>query len=297
MTNFKFANDPLVSTETLMAKVATQSIEFAEPIPAVTPLRLAAARPGLQGMESLVSTEFWAVPPGASQRPAAGAKRPVNAAGGNVVDLREAATRVKAKNKKKVKKGKGKSKDKGGSATVEVGTSRGIDSMLRNSYRTQLAMIALAARKANIMISVNGFLLSLLTVSSSYIMTTEPLLLIPSGLFLTTCVIAIVFAVLAARPQSVSKAHSSTNDFRSDRADLLVFEQYAHLSKEDHMSVMFEMMHDKRRVYQSMVSHLYFLGKSADKRFNLLKVSYNTFILGLISSFVSLIVVGLTFYL
>ncbi len=277
-----------------MAKAAIQPIEYAQPGAAVAPLRLAASRPELKGMDSLVSTEFWAVPPVAVARPALIPKA------NNVVDLREAATRVKAKSKKKAKKGKEKgkdNKDKGNVATMEVGTSRGIDSMLRNSYRTQLAMIALAARKANIMISVNGFLLSLLTVSSSYIMTTEPLLLIPSGLFLTTCVIAIVFAVLAARPQSVARAHSTTSDFRADRADLLVFEQYAHLSKEDHMSVMFEMMHDKKRVYQSMVSHLYFLGKSADKRFSLLKVSYNSFIIGLISSFASLIVVAIALYL
>ncbi len=268
-----------------MANTATRPIDCSE---LVAPLRLVAPRPELKGMESLVSTEFWAVPPRAAARPAQ------VATSAHLPKLGDGEIRAKAKGKKRTKKGRGK--DKGNSA-VDVGTSRGIESMLRNSYRAQLAMIALAARKANIMISVNGFLLSLLTLSSSYILTTEPLLLIPSGLFLTTCVVAIVFAVLAARPQHVDKAKTNPSDFRSDRADLLVFEQFAHLSKADHMSVMLEMMTDKQRVYQSMVSHLYFLGKSANKRFALLKVSYNAFILGLIASFATLVVVAVAFYL
>ncbi len=261
-----------------MAQTAALPIDFVEPNPAPAPLRLATARPVLKGNDLVVSKELWAIPPKDDR-----AAEPLNG-----TKARKNRVRAKGKGKKNARKGK---------SSIGVGSHRGIESMLRNTYRTQLAMIALAARKSNIMISVNGFLLSLLTLSSSYILTTEPLLLIPSGVFLTTCVVAIIFAVLAARPQGVDKARTSPSDFRSDRADLLVFEQFAHLSKADHMSAMLEMMNDQQRVYQNMVSHIYFLGKSASKRFALLKVSYNAFILGLMASFATLVVVAVAFYL
>ena len=190
-----------------------------------------------------------------------------------------------------------KKKKVGKKRAFDVGTSRGVESMLRNAYRTQLAMIALAARKANIMISVNGFLLSLLTLGSAYILTVEPLLLIPSGMFLVTCVTAILFAVLAARPQKVDKSKTRLKDFRKSRANLLVFEHFSNLSADDHMSVMLEMMGDKERVYRSMVAHLHFLGRSANQRFETLKISYNAFLVGLIASSIALLVIVALFYL
>jgi hypothetical protein len=208
------------------------------------------------------------------------------------------AKRVKlATGSSKRAKRQGRKKSRKTKQTAGVGSQRGIESMLRNSYRAQLSMIALAARKANIMISVNGFLLSLLTLSSAYILTTEPLLLIPSTLFLCTCIMAIFFAVLAARPQKVDKSKTRPKDFRQDHADLLVFEHFAHLSKDDHMSVMLEMMQDQDRVYRCMVAHIHFLGKSAQKRFDLLQISYNSFLFGLILSSVALAVVALVFYI
>ena len=235
--------------------------------------------------------------------PAIGPKK-----GNNVRSIQEAKKKKKKKERDRVRarvqekekakeREKAKQKESRGKGTFDVGTSRGVESMLRNSYRTQLAMIALAARKANIMISVNGFLLSLLTLGSAYVLATEPLMLVPLGLFLLTCVTAILFAVLAARPQKVDRSQTNLSDFRNGRADLLVFEHFSNLSKDDHMSVMLEMMEDKERVYRSMVAHLHFLGRSANRRFKTLQISYTSFIVGLITSFVSLLVILVLFYL
>lgn len=168
------------------------------------------------------------------------------------------------------------------------GSARGIESMFRNSYRAQLSMIALAARKANILISVNGFLLSLLTFSSAYVITTQPILLIPSTLFLVTLLVSMLFAVLAARPQKVDTRWTRNEDFKSGRADILVFEQFSHLSKAEYLGAMKALMSDKERVYDAMAAHIYFLGRSANRRFNLLRVAYGAFIIGLIASAVAL---------
>lgn len=176
------------------------------------------------------------------------------------------------------------------SKAAKVGSARGIESMFRNSYRAQLDMIALAAMKANIMISLNGFLISMLLLSGSYLLASDTMLLIPFALFLTTGTTAIFFAVLAARPE-VNRDVRTLEDFRTDNAELLIFDQFSSLSSEDYCIAMQEMMQDNKRVYDSMISHIYSLGCMADKKFKRLSYSYTAFIVGLIISVLSLLLV------
>ena len=175
-----------------------------------------------------------------------------------------------------------------GAKPAQLGSSRGIESMFRNSYRAQLDMIALAATKANIMISLNGLLVSVLLVSGAYFLGSEPMLIIPLLSFLLTCTVAIVFAVLAARP-SVNRTDNSLEDFRTDRAHLLVFEQFAKLSKEDYLDAMLEMVRDNDRIYKNMIFHIHDLGLVADRKFSRLYVSYSAFMIGLVTSVVLLL--------
>ena len=58
------------------------------------------------------------------------------------------------------KKGK---KDKGGS----LGTSRGIETLFKTQYRVNMDLSALADTKSNIMISINGIIISIILASIS----------------------------------------------------------------------------------------------------------------------------------
>ncbi|MDA0207642.1 MAG: DUF5706 domain-containing protein [Acidobacteria bacterium] len=205
----------------------------------------------------------------------------------------ESETTARRQEKKLAKKAAGKVKK--AAVKEDVGTSRGIESMFRSSYRTQLSMIALAATKANIMISINGFLLSMLTVSSAYVLATEPTLLIPTATLVATAVLSITFAVLAARPQAHPKIGART-DFRGHNAELLIFEDFSQLTKGDYVEEMLELMLDQERVYTAMISQLHFLGQSADRRFKMLRLSYGAFLFGVLTSFVALICVAISVY-
>ena len=176
--------------------------------------------------------------------------------------------------------------------SAKIGSARGIESMFRNSYRTQLDMIALAATKANIMISLNGLLVSMLLLSGAYFLSSDPLLLLPVTLFLITCTTAIVFAVLAARPD-IDRTVRTLDDFRTDKAMLLLFDQFASLSSDDYVDAMREMMQNNDRIYANMTAHIYTLGCIADKKFTRLYISYNAFIIGLVISVFSLLIVML----
>ena len=175
-----------------------------------------------------------------------------------------------------------------------VGSERAIETMFRCAYRTQLDLTALAATKANIMISLNGFILSVLTLAGPFVLFSQPVLIVPLGVFLCTCLASIIFAVLAARPRNMQN-ESTPGDFRKGRANILAFEQFSRLNEAQHLKLMKGLLRDNDLIYESMTRQIYHLGISADHKFCYLAKSYNVFLIGL--SLTSLVLVGVGLYL
>ena len=166
--------------------------------------------------------------------------------------------------------------------------SRGIDTLLRNSYRAQLDMLALAATKANIMISLNGLLMSMLIISGTHLVSINGMYVIPIGIFLVTCAVATTFAVFAARPE-ISRNTFNFGDFMRDEARLLVFEEFSDLRESEYIDAMSTMLADPKRTYRSMLAHIYDLGTTADKKYKHLYYSYTAFMAGTILTVISLL--------
>ena len=189
------------------------------------------------------------------------------------------------------RRGKGKKKKN----KKALGRSRGIETMFRTAYRAQLDLTALAATKANIMISLNGLILSVLTLSGPFVLVAEPMFTAPIAVFLATCLTSIIFAVLAAQPR-FDKHKSRLEDFESDKANILVFEQFSSLDIEEHTQVMTDMLRNNKRIYKNMTRQLYKLGIDANRKFRLLKLSYSSFLVGLTVSTLMLLAVGMLFH-
>jgi len=188
----------------------------------------------------------------------------------------------------KKNKSKGESKSRKAESAKFKG-SRGIDTLLRNAYRAQLDMLALAATKANIMISLNGLLMSMLIISGTHLVSVNGLYIIPIAIFLSTCALATTFAVFAARPDISRKTHTY-NDFMRDDAHLLVFEEFSDLHENEYIDAMTDMLDKPQRVYKNMIAHIYELGVTADKKYRNLYYSYTVFMAGTIATVVALLV-------
>ena len=82
----------------------------------------------------------------------------------------------KAKKKKKDKKDKAKKKNQAADVPPSdlLGTNKGVETMFRNAVRSEMELLALAATKANIMISLNGFIVSALMISGAFIFSSSP---------------------------------------------------------------------------------------------------------------------------
>ena len=166
--------------------------------------------------------------------------------------------------------------------------SRGIDTLLRNGYRAQLDMLALAATKANIMISLNGLLMSMLIITSAQFISLNGMYIIPVSIFLVTCATATTFAVFAARPK-ISRKRFKYDDFATDKARLMVFEEFSDLPESEYIDAMADLLDSPQRTYRSMLSHIHDLGVTADRKYQYLYYSYTAFMTGSIITVVSLL--------
>ena len=132
------------------------------------------------------------------------------------------------KEEKKGKKGKSARQEK---LKKALGSNRGIETMLRSAYRVQMDLTGLADNKANMMISINGIIISIIIAAISPKLDSNPWLLIPSSLFLIGTLISIVFAILAARPR-VSSTKITLEDLRHSEGNILFFGNFAKTSIE-----------------------------------------------------------------
>ena len=188
------------------------------------------------------------------------------------------AVSISESNKDGGEKKKKKKKKKDGSV---LGTSRGIETMFRTSYRTNMDLSGLADAKANIMISINGIIISIILASISPKIDTNPWLLIPTAVLLLTCLASMALAVLAARPR-VSSQIISLEDVRRSNKNILFFGNFVSMEEEDFVLGMKELLQNTDSLYVNMIRDIYGLGTVLQKKFSLLRRSYNIFMAGLI---------------
>ena len=219
----------------------------------------------------------------------------------------------KAKRKKdKAKKKKNKAEDL--NASDLLGTNKGVETMFRNAVRSEMELLALAATKANIMISLNGFIVSALMISGAFIFSSSPEFLIPASTFMITAAASIVFALLSASPERIGKMQAArtwlkdfvrgrsklrdlktrlssteTRFFGGSQPNILIHEDRVKLQKDQYWEMMQEIMGDRKQIYEKMSDHLYWLGLLADKQFKYINLSYAVFRWGLLASLAAFI--------
>ena len=184
--------------------------------------------------------------------------------------------------RKERKKQRKKEKKKDQKQDTSLGTTRGIETMFRSSYRVNMDLSALADTKSNIMISINGIIISILLASISPKIDTNDFLFWPTVVLLVGCLISMIYAVLAARPR-VNSTVISLEDVRANRANILFFGNFVHLSREEYVQGMTELLQNTDTLYQNMIRDIYGLGVVLQKKFRLLRVSYTVFMMALIA--------------
>lgn len=159
--------------------------------------------------------------------------------------------------------------------------ARGIETMFRTAYRNHINLSSIADSKANIMISVNAILMSIIVSFVSTRLQQDEWLVIPATCMLISSLIAIVFAILAARPKVTSEVFT-IEDVRRNRANILFFGNFVNMELGDFREGMHEIMQDWDRLYDTMINDVYSLGRVLKRKYHLLWLSYSVFMAGLI---------------
>lgn len=187
----------------------------------------------------------------------------------------------KAHNILKVKELIQKLESKGEKRQSEPRPSRGIETMFRSIYRNHIGLSAIADRKANMMISINTIIISVIMsfIGSGYTFArarymADMRFTIPLILLLLTSLVSVIFAILSARPNLREKEDS--------KESMLFFGTFARMEVDDFVSDMNRLMKAPQNLYNSMSVDIYNLGAVLKKKYMLLRVSYASFLVGLI---------------
>lgn len=163
---------------------------------------------------------------------------------------------------------------------------RGVETMFRTTSKNHLQLSAIADNKANIMISVNSIIVSIIITVLVRSLNQQIQFIFPTILLLVTNLATIVFAVLATRPK-VSDGYITEKEIQEKTSNLLYFGNFHRMELKDYESGMKKMMENSDFLYSTMIRDIYFLGKVLNKKYILLQRSYNVFMYGLIISAIS----------
>lgn len=178
--------------------------------------------------------------------------------------------------------------------TEKDGTTKGMQTMLRLTSSNHNALSEMADSKANILISVNAIIISLILSILLRKLQTDPYLTIPTILFLVVAVTTIVLAILATRPK-ISLGTFNQADILSKKTNLLFFGNFYKVDLETYERAMRTMMKDSDYLYRSMIKDIYFLGVVLGRKYKLLRLAYNIFMVGIIVSVIAFAIASLIY--
>ena len=171
-----------------------------------------------------------------------------------------------------------------------------VSAYFRSAYQTHIHLSGIADSKAQMLLSVNALLISVLisVLSYSNLAETRPMLLIPIMLFLLFGLSSLLFAVLSVRPR-VSRSPMDSSSDAERRGALLFFGHYTRLDVDRYVEEMTALCADGAELQRAMHRDLHALGTVLDHKFRTVAMAYNLFLAGAIGGVVSFLLVQFLF--
>lgn len=161
--------------------------------------------------------------------------------------------------------------------------NKGIQTMLRLTSDNHLELSNMADGKANILISVNSIIISVILTVLLRRLEVDTHLTIPTIIFLVFSLTTIVISILATRPK-VSGGNFSREDILKKETNLLFFGNFHKASLKEYEWGMREMMKDQDYLYGALINDIYHLGVVLGRKYRLIRLAYTIFMIGIIIS-------------
>ena len=116
---------------------------------------------------------------------------------------------------------------------------------------------------------------------------TDPHLIYAIVMMLGTNLISISYAIFATRPELV---HG-----RKEDGNLMFYGNFQDMTQEEYVESVVNLMDKGDELYKTIAKDTYYLGKTMNKKFKLLRRSFNTFLIGVTLSVAAFVVCHLLF--
>ncbi|TDU42998.1 HD domain-containing protein [Gelidibacter sediminis] len=200
----------------------------------------------------------------------------------NLADL------IKSNKKEKKRRQKEKMKAQLKAKAKDASPERAIQSFYRTSLRNHIKLSDIADTKANILLSVNAIIISLMlsTLFAKFDNPANQFLIVPTIILMLSSIISMILSIIATRP-NITSGEFTKEDVENRKVNLTFFGNFHKMKLEDFEWAINELLKDKDYVYSSLTKDLYFLGKVLDRKYRILRVTYTIFMTGMIVSVIA----------
>jgi len=172
-------------------------------------------------------------------------------------------------------------------AKIEPRPEKGVETLFRLLSKNQYTLNSMIDRKSNILISINALILSIVLGTVLDQLDRDPHLIYPAMLILFTNLASITYAVIATRPELKHGDRKSNN--------LMFYGNFHEMEEENYVKGLTDLMNQGDELYKTIARDTFHLGKTMDRKFKLLRKSFNVFLIGIILSVVAFMLCHLLF--
>lgn len=158
--------------------------------------------------------------------------------------------------------------------------SKGVETLFRTTMSNHIRLSEMADRKANLMISINTIVISV--ILSAYVREVDAPahLLIPSVILLVVCLTTIVVSLFATNP-TITPRKKRFSESSAPTVDLLFFGYYSQLTADEYRLNLRQLLSKEEDIYTSLIDNIYAQGQVLARKYRLLKFAYQFFMIGL----------------
>jgi hypothetical protein len=167
------------------------------------------------------------------------------------------------------------------------GGGRGRETLFRVTFRNQINLIQIADNKANMIISINSIIISVIIMLNGFGAIADSIdynkadIVVPATLIVLTCLTSVVYAIQAARPYLIRPKKGEVEK-QAKNASMLFFGTISKKTMDEYLDEMDDMLKSREMIYKNMTIDIYNQGKVLKRKYHLLSIAYLIFMYGFV---------------
>jgi Family of unknown function (DUF5706) len=170
---------------------------------------------------------------------------------------------------------------------------RSVDTMFKVTYQNHVELSQLADSKANILMSIDGLIVSIVIAVVTPRIGSLSWAFAPALVLAAGCVVSLAFAVVASRPR-LNRTPISVEQVRSNSCNILFFGQFARMPLPDFQESMNALIADQRLLHDHLIRQLYSMGQALEAKYRHLQIAYFAFLAGVCAATAALVALLVT---